>query len=75
VKTHRPVRLTRDAAWLARWTLQRHGAINRDLIEKEAPEFGAGRRDVVVLLDALERVGAEGVRALAHYAPVEGDVG
>jgi hypothetical protein len=67
VSTHRPVRLTYDAAWLARWILGRHGTLTRELVEREAPEFGAGARTVGVLIDALQRTGEHGVRALSHY--------
>lgn len=67
MSTHRPVRLTYDAAWLARWILGRHGTLTRELVEREAPEFGAGARTVGVLVDALQRTGEHGVRALSHY--------
>jgi hypothetical protein len=69
--THRPVRLTRDAALLAIWTIQHHGTITPELIGREAPEVGANDYAVTNLLDALERTGVQGVRALAHYDVIE----
>lgn len=69
IKRHRPVRLTHDAAFLARVIIGESGCheITDESIAYWGEWSGISQRDQAILKDALKRVGSNAIRHLCHF--------